>query len=46
MQDTVCTDMRRCTLVEGTGHWVQQEAPERVTALPCAFLDDQEPTRK
>lgn len=40
MQETVCTDMRRCTLVDGAGHWVQQEAPERVTELLCEFLDD------
>ena len=40
MQNIVCTDMRRCTLVEGAGHWVQQEAPDRVTELLRAFLDD------
>ena len=40
MQETVCTDMRRCTLVEGAGHWAQQEAPERVTELLREFLDD------
>jgi len=40
MQETVCTDMRRCTLVDGAGHWVQQEAPERVADLLREFLDD------
>lgn len=40
MQETVCTDMRRCILVEGAGHWVQQEAPERVLELLREFLDD------
>ncbi len=40
MQETVCTDMRRCTLIEGAGHWVQQEAPERVTDLLREFLND------
>ncbi len=40
MQETVCTDMRRCTLVEDAGHWVQQEAPERVAELLREFLDD------
>jgi pimeloyl-ACP methyl ester carboxylesterase len=44
MQDAVCTDMRRCTLIEGAGHWVQQEAPERVTELLCEFLDGVEST--
>jgi pimeloyl-ACP methyl ester carboxylesterase len=40
MQNTDCTDMRLCTLVEDAGHWVQQEAPERVTELLIGFLDD------
>lgn len=40
MQETVCTDMRRCTLVEGAGHWVQQETPERVIELLREFLEE------
>jgi pimeloyl-ACP methyl ester carboxylesterase len=40
MQDTACTDMRLCTLVDGAGHWVQQEQPEAVCALLARFLDD------
>ena len=39
MQTTACTDMRHCTLVEGAGHWVQQEAPNQVIELLCEFLD-------
>jgi pimeloyl-ACP methyl ester carboxylesterase len=38
MQSTACTDMRGCHLVDGAGHWVQQEQPERVSALLTAFL--------
>ena len=30
--------MRGCHLVEGAGHWVQQEQPERTSALLIAFL--------
>ena len=29
MQTTVCTRMLGCHLVDGAGHWVQQEQPER-----------------
>ena len=35
-----CTRMRGCHLVEGAGHWVQQEQPARVTALLLGFLDE------
>jgi pimeloyl-ACP methyl ester carboxylesterase len=38
MQRTACTDMRSVHLVEGAGHWVQQEQPGRVTALLLEFL--------
>ena len=27
MQGTACMDMRECRLIEGAGHWVQQEQP-------------------
>ncbi len=27
MQTQACTDMRRCHLINGAGHWVQQEQP-------------------
>lgn len=38
MQATACTDMRGCHLIEGAGHWVQQEQPEQVSALLRDFL--------
>ena len=40
MQDSACTDMRFCTRIEGAGHWVQQERPDRVAELLREFLDD------
>jgi len=38
MQSTACTQMLGCHLVEGAGHWVQQEQPERVSELLLQFL--------
>jgi pimeloyl-ACP methyl ester carboxylesterase len=38
MQATACTQMRGCHLLEGAGHWVQQEKPERVLSLLLTFL--------
>jgi pimeloyl-ACP methyl ester carboxylesterase len=38
MQRDVCTDFRGVHLVEGAGHWLQQEQPERVAALLLDFL--------
>jgi pimeloyl-ACP methyl ester carboxylesterase len=40
MQESACTRMLGCHLVEGAGHWVQQERPEAVTALLLRFLCD------
>jgi pimeloyl-ACP methyl ester carboxylesterase len=40
MQAAACTDMRGCHLVDGAGHWVQQEQPEAVTRLLLSFLSD------
>jgi pimeloyl-ACP methyl ester carboxylesterase len=38
MQTTVCTRMLGCHLVDGAGHWVQQEQPEQVSRLLREFL--------
>ena len=38
MQNKVCTDMGDIHLVDGAGHWVQQEQPERVGQLLLDFL--------
>jgi pimeloyl-ACP methyl ester carboxylesterase len=38
MQQSVCTKMVGCNLLEGAGHWVQQEQPEAVSALLIDFL--------
>jgi len=38
MTQDVCTDMKGVHMVEGAGHWVQQEQPGRVNALLTGFL--------
>jgi pimeloyl-ACP methyl ester carboxylesterase len=38
MQSTACTRMIGCHLVDGAGHWVQQEQPAEVSRLLLAFL--------
>ena len=38
MQNRACTKMRGCHLVDGAGHWVQQEQPEKVSQLLVQFL--------
>jgi pimeloyl-ACP methyl ester carboxylesterase len=38
MQSSACTRMLGCHLIEGAGHWVQQEQPERVNELLTPFL--------
>jgi len=38
MQKTACTHMSGVHFVDGAGHWVQQEQPERVTTLVLEFL--------
>ena len=38
MQERACTGMRGCHLIEGAGHWVQQERPEEVVRLLLEFL--------
>jgi pimeloyl-ACP methyl ester carboxylesterase len=38
MQNSACTRMLGCHLVDGAGHWVQQEQPEKVSELLLQFL--------
>jgi pimeloyl-ACP methyl ester carboxylesterase len=40
MQKTACTRMVGLHLIEGAGHWVQQEQPEEMSRLLIAFLQD------
>lgn len=37
-QDTACTRFAGCHLLEGAGHWVQQEQATRVSELLRDFL--------
>jgi pimeloyl-ACP methyl ester carboxylesterase len=41
MQHKACTKMLGIHLVDGAGHWVQQEQPEVVSKLILQFLQDQ-----
>jgi pimeloyl-ACP methyl ester carboxylesterase len=38
MQATACSRMLGCHLIDGAGHWVQQEQPPEVSRLLLAFL--------
>ena len=38
MQGAACTQWRSTDLVDGAGHWVQQEQPEQVSRLLLRFL--------
>jgi pimeloyl-ACP methyl ester carboxylesterase len=38
MQGAGCSDMHRVHLIEGAGHWVQQEKPAEVSRLLLEFL--------
>jgi pimeloyl-ACP methyl ester carboxylesterase len=40
MKESACTKMVGCTLLEGAGHWVQQEQPEAVISLLIDFLHE------
>jgi pimeloyl-ACP methyl ester carboxylesterase len=40
MRNTACTHMAGFHLLDGAGHWVQQEQPEQVSALLIQFLRD------
>ncbi|MEP6538949.1 MAG: alpha/beta fold hydrolase [Bryobacteraceae bacterium] len=42
MRKTACTQMESVHLVDGAGHWVQQEQPEAVTQLLLQFLRNQQ----
>jgi pimeloyl-ACP methyl ester carboxylesterase len=39
METTACAQWRGTHLVEGAGHWVQQEQPEEVSRLLLQFID-------
>jgi len=39
MQETACSDFRDCHLIDGAGHWIQQEQPEAVVEKLLAFLN-------
>ncbi|MGQ0833160.1 MAG: alpha/beta fold hydrolase [Microthrixaceae bacterium] len=43
IQDEIATDHRGNVLVEGAGHWVQQEAPGPVNDALLQFLSDVDP---
>ena len=38
MQNRACTDIRGVHMVDGAGHWVQQEQPEETSRLLIGFL--------
>jgi pimeloyl-ACP methyl ester carboxylesterase len=38
MQQSACTSMLGCHLIDGAGHWVQQEQPAKVSELLIEFL--------
>jgi pimeloyl-ACP methyl ester carboxylesterase len=40
MRNSACTNMVGFHLVDGAGHWVQQEQPEKTAELLLAFLRD------
>jgi pimeloyl-ACP methyl ester carboxylesterase len=42
MQGTACTRMLGCHLIDGAGHWVQQEQAERISSLLIDFLRRQD----
>jgi pimeloyl-ACP methyl ester carboxylesterase len=41
MQKSACTRMLGCHLLDGAGHWVQQEQPEQVSELMLRLLPSQ-----
>ena len=38
MQSTACTQMRGAHLIDGAGHWLEQEQPDQVSRLLVQFL--------
>ncbi len=40
MQATACADFRHLHLIDGAGHWVQQEQPDAVARLLLAFISE------
>ena len=42
MQLTGCSEFRGLHLLDGAGHWVQQEQPEAVVECLLAFLSEHE----
>jgi pimeloyl-ACP methyl ester carboxylesterase len=40
MRTSACTNMTGFHLLDGAGHWVQQEQPQQVSALLVQFLRD------
>ena len=45
MRTTACTHMVGFHLIDGAGHWVQQEQPEQVTSLLLGFLREYAPAK-
>ena len=41
MQEKACTQMLGCHLIDGAGHWVQQEQPAETTRLLLEFMQRQ-----
>jgi pimeloyl-ACP methyl ester carboxylesterase len=41
MHQTACPRLLGCHLIDGAGHWVQQEQPNRVSELLIEFLRQQ-----
>jgi pimeloyl-ACP methyl ester carboxylesterase len=43
MQTTACTQMHGVHLIDGAGHWLEQEQPEQVSKLLIQFLQEVSP---
>jgi pimeloyl-ACP methyl ester carboxylesterase len=43
MRQVNCTRMLECALIEGAGHWVQQEQPEATLEVLLRFLNTAAP---